>query len=113
MRYAAIRRHRDEYPIQLMRRCLWVSRSGYHAWAGRAPSARIHDNQRLLERIRQIHTKGDGVIGMPCMHERTAGVRGRTGQPQPGSPVDGVGWPVRGAPAPPLAAQADRRAAAA
>ena len=72
MRYAAIRRHRDQYPLQLMCRCLKVSRSGYHAWSGRLASARARDNQRLLERIRQIHTESDGVIGMPRMHERLA-----------------------------------------
>ena len=72
MRYAAIRRHRDEYPLRLMCRCLKVSRSGYHAWSGRAPSARARDNARLLERIRQIHAESDGVIGMPRMHERLA-----------------------------------------
>ena len=65
MRYAAIRRHREEYPIRLMCRCLKVSRSGYHAWAGRALSTRAQDNQRLLERMRQIHAEGDGVIGSP------------------------------------------------
>jgi len=72
VRYAAIRRHREEYPIRLMCRCLKVSRSGYHAWAGRALSTRAQDNQRLLERMRQIHAEGDGVIGMPRMHERLA-----------------------------------------
>ena len=72
MRYAAIRRHREEYPIRLMCRCLKVSRSGYHAWLERAPSGRVRDNQRLLARIRQIHAESDGVIGMPRMHERLA-----------------------------------------
>jgi putative transposase len=55
-----------------MCRCLKVSRSGYHEWSGRAPSARARDNQRLLERIRQIHAESDGVIGAPRMHERLA-----------------------------------------
>lgn len=69
MRYAAIRRHRNEYPLQLMCRCLQVSRSGYHAWAGRPPSTRARANQRLLERIRQIHADSDGVMGAPRIHE--------------------------------------------
>ena len=70
MRYEAIRRHRDQYPIQLMCRCPKVSRSGFHGWLGRAPSIRVRANERLLERIRQIHAENDGVIGMPRMHEQ-------------------------------------------
>lgn len=49
-----------------------VSRSGYHAWAWRVPSARAWGNQRLLERIREIHIESNGVIGMPRMREHLA-----------------------------------------
>ena len=72
MRYEAIRRHRGQYPIQLMCRCMKVSRSGFNAWSGRALSARGRANDHLLERIRQIHAESDGVIGMPRMHEQLA-----------------------------------------
>ena len=47
MRYEAIRRHRSQYPVRLMCRCLKVSPSGFHAWCTRAPSARAQDNARL------------------------------------------------------------------
>ena len=70
MRYEAIRRCRGEYPVQLMCRCLKVSRSGFHAWSQRPPSRRAHENERLLSRIREIHQASDGVIGMPRMHEQ-------------------------------------------
>jgi putative transposase len=50
LRYEAIRRHRDQYPLRLMCRCLKVS-SGFHDWARRVPSARAQDNARLLDKI--------------------------------------------------------------
>lgn len=72
MRYEAIRRHRDQYPVRLMCRCLKVSRSGFHDWLRRSPSARAQDNTRLLEKIRQHHADSDGVMGAPRMHEALA-----------------------------------------
>ena len=69
MRYEAIRRHRGQYPIRLMCRCLKVSPSGFHAWQIRQPSGRTRDNARLLDKIRQHHADSDGVMGAPRMHE--------------------------------------------
>lgn len=53
----------------MMCRLLKVSPSGFYDWAARAPSVRQLDNERLLERIRQIHEDSQGVIGAPRMHE--------------------------------------------
>ena len=64
-----IRRHRGQYPIRLMCRCLKVSPSGFHAWRIRQPSGRTRDNTRLLDKIRQHHADSDGVMGAPRMHE--------------------------------------------
>lgn len=72
MRYEAIRRHRNQYPIRLMCRCLKVSPSGFHAWDTRAPSRRAQDNARLLQQIRRRHAESDGVLGAPRMHEALA-----------------------------------------
>ena len=69
MRYEAIRRHRDQYPLRLMCRCLKVSHSGFHDWSRRGPSARARDNARLLDQIRERHSESDGVLGAPRMHE--------------------------------------------
>ena len=77
MRYEAIRRHRGEYPVRLMCRCLKVSASGFHDWVKRAPSMRARDNARLLERIHQHHTDSDGVMGAPRMYEEL-GYEGET-----------------------------------
>lgn len=77
MRYEAIRRHRSQYPIRLMCRCLKVAPSGFHAWLVRQPSERARDNTRLLEKIRQHHADSDGVMGAPRMHE-VLGYEGET-----------------------------------
>ena len=77
MRYEAIQRHRDQYPVQLMCRCLQVSPSGFHGWCRRLPSARARDNARLLEKIRDHHAASDGVMGAGRIHE-ALGYEGET-----------------------------------
>jgi putative transposase len=51
-----------------MCRVLGVSRSGFHAWQRRGPSARWREDERLLERIREIHAENRGVYGSPRIH---------------------------------------------
>ena len=57
-----------EHSIQAMCRVLGVSRSGFHAWENRAPSARQREDERLLQRIRQIHSENRKVYGAPRIH---------------------------------------------
>lgn len=64
-----IERCRDEFPIRLMCRCLRVSTSGYYGWSKRLPSARQRDNERLLERMRELHEDSRGVLGAGRMRE--------------------------------------------
>jgi putative transposase len=54
--------------IAALCRVLGVSRSGFHAWAARRPSARAVEDARLLERIREIHAANRGVYGSPRVH---------------------------------------------
>jgi putative transposase len=61
-----------EHSIKTMCRVLGVSRSGFHAWQNRLPSARQLADQRLLERIREIHTENRGVYGSPRIHAELA-----------------------------------------
>lgn len=51
-----------------MCRCLKVSLSGHYDWEGCPASARAVDSQRLLERIREVHSDSQGAIGAPRMH---------------------------------------------
>ena len=44
-----------EFPIAAMARTRGVSKAGYHAWAGRQPSARRIGDAALLEPIRTVH----------------------------------------------------------
>jgi putative transposase len=57
-----------EHSIKTMCRVLGVSRSGFHAWEGRAPSARRLEDERLLVRIRSIHDENRRVYGSPRVH---------------------------------------------
>ena len=54
-----------EHSIALMCRVLDVSRSGYHAWATRPPSARAVQDTRLTARIRELHALRRRVYGSP------------------------------------------------
>jgi putative transposase len=56
------------HPISVMCRMLEVSRSGFHAWARRAPSDRQLSDAWLLERIGQIHAENRRVYGAPRVH---------------------------------------------
>jgi putative transposase len=57
-----------EHSIKTMCRVLGVSRSGFHAWASREPSARAREDERLLARIRAIHKENREVYGSPRVH---------------------------------------------
>ena len=68
MIFRLIAAKKAEHSIKAMCRVLGVSRSGFHAWASRAPSARALEDERLTERIRQIHAEHRGVYGSPRVH---------------------------------------------
>jgi hypothetical protein len=63
-----------------MCRVLEVSRSGFHAWAKREPSARALEDERLTERIREIHRENRKVYGSPRIHA-DCGWRTASGSP--------------------------------
>ena len=72
---------RAEHTVKTMCRVLEVSRSGFHAWAARKPSARAREDQRLLGRIREIHQLNRRVYGSPRIHaELTLGDGERIGR---------------------------------
>jgi putative transposase len=57
-----------EHAVSTMCRVLGVSRSGFHAWERRKPSARAIDDERLTGRIREIHRANRKVYGSPRIH---------------------------------------------
>ena len=70
MRFEFIDNHRDEFPVCRMCKVLEVLRSGYYAWRGRPPSAREMANQKLYERIEQVHNEGHGTYGSPRIYRK-------------------------------------------
>ena len=42
-----------------------VTRGGFYAWQSRQPSARMSEDARLTERIRQVHQRSRGYYGSP------------------------------------------------
>ena len=56
------------YPIAAMCRVLGVSSSGYYAWLNREPSVRARTDQRLTNRIEEIHQFSRGTYGAPRIH---------------------------------------------
>ena len=59
---------RAEHSIQTMCRVLEVSRSGFHAWAAREPSARALADAALSARIAEIHAESGDTYGSPRVH---------------------------------------------
>jgi putative transposase len=57
-----------EHSIKILCRVLGVSRSGFHAWERRAPSARAVADQALTERIAEIHAGSRKTYGSPRVH---------------------------------------------
>lgn len=55
MKYDFVRTHEAQFRVAALCRVLRVSRSGYHEWRDRGPSAREQADERLLEEIRRMH----------------------------------------------------------
>jgi putative transposase len=58
----------DEFPVEFMCRELGVSRSGYYAWRGRAPSERARADAGLREVIAQVWQRLRGNPGVRRVH---------------------------------------------
>ena len=54
---------KTNYPISLMCRVLGVSRSGFHAWEQRPPSARALADAALTEQIRAMYARSRDSYG--------------------------------------------------
>ena len=52
-----------QYSLSALCRALSVSRSGYHAWRQRSPSARSQTDQQLADQIEEHFERGRGVYG--------------------------------------------------
>lgn len=69
MRFVFIHAHARIFHITTMCRVLEVSTAGYYAWRARPLCARVKEDRRLRERIRQIHEAVKARYGSPRVHQ--------------------------------------------
>jgi putative transposase len=68
VRFRFIAAEKASFPIRLLCRTLHVSRAGFYAWRGRAPSTRAQADERLGGEIAAIHAKTRQRYGSPRIH---------------------------------------------
>jgi len=61
--FGFIAKHRGIWPISWMCEALGVSRSGFHAWLTRRPSARARSDEALGARVRESFVRSDRTYG--------------------------------------------------
>jgi putative transposase len=67
-RFIFVYREKACYPINLLCRCLKVSRSGYYAWLGRPSSPRAIADEVLTASITEFHALSRSTYGAPRIH---------------------------------------------
>ena len=65
MRFAFIHAEKACYPVTVLCRVMAVSRSGYHAWSRRAPSARLLEDRRLASEVEAVFVRSRRTYGSP------------------------------------------------
>jgi putative transposase len=68
VKFDFIREHLSSLPIGVVCDVLAVSRSGYYAWLGRMPSARVERREELATKIALVHAQNRCVYGSPRVH---------------------------------------------
>jgi len=69
VKYACIRKHRDEFPVRMMCRLLEVTTSGFYAWCLRPESRRAISERGLVVEIKASHRRSQGSYGSPRVWE--------------------------------------------
>lgn len=68
MKFAFIRDHQAQFPVEVLCEVLGVSRSGYYAWKDRPPSPGARRRARLVEEIRAVHGGSRATYGSPRVY---------------------------------------------
>jgi putative transposase len=63
MKFVFIAKHRTIWPVAWLCNALGVSRSGFHAWLNRAPSARSRSDEVLGQRVKASFVASDRTYG--------------------------------------------------
>ncbi len=66
--FGFVAQKKAEHSVKTLCRVLGVSRSGFHAWEGRAASDRALNDARLTERIRMMHERSRDSYGARRIH---------------------------------------------
>lgn len=67
-RFRFVHDHHGAFGVKRLCQVLGVSKSGYYAWRGRAPSAHAVRDQELGELCREIHARSRRTYGAPRVH---------------------------------------------
>jgi putative transposase len=63
MKFSFVAKHRGVWPVRWLCEALGVSRSGYHVWLSRPPSARARTDDALTARVRASFVASDRTYG--------------------------------------------------
>jgi transposase InsO family protein len=80
VRFAFIATEKASFPVRLLCLTLHVSRAGFYAWRGRAPSPRARADARLGLEITTIHAESRQRYGSPRIHVELQARGCRTGR---------------------------------
>ena len=80
MKFAFISEEKVHWPVGALCDVLSVSRSGYYAWKGRAPSARLQADALLVVHIRAAFAVGRGSYGSPRVQRELRKRKRRVGR---------------------------------
>ena len=69
MKFAFVRDHKAEFPVEVLCAVLKVARSGYYAWTRRPPSPAALRRDRLVAAIRVVHGESRRTYGSPRVYQ--------------------------------------------
>jgi transposase InsO family protein len=69
VKFAFIRAHQAQFPVEVLCETLGVSRSGYYAWRDRPPSPNTQRRERLVAEIRAVHGDSHATYGSPRVYQ--------------------------------------------
>lgn len=69
MKFHFIQAEKGRHSVKLLCTVLSVSRAGFYAWQQRPLSKRAKEDERLKERIREVHAQSGGAYGSPRIHD--------------------------------------------
>src|SRR5512142_427461 len=72
VKFAFIDAEKALHPITKLCRLLEVSRAGFYAWCGRAPSNRAVEDARLTVLVREAYERSPRTYGSPRVHVELA-----------------------------------------